>query len=794
MLGTQLGRYRIEEQLGAGGMGVVYRAYDTRLQRDVALKVLREGTVSDDSARRRFRREALALSRLNHPNVATVHDFDSESNVDFLVMELIPGATLAPGRDRMPEAVVLRLGLQLAQGLAAAHSAGVLHRDLKPANVRVTPDARLKILDFGLALLQSPTATMADTATVPANAIVGTLPYMAPEQLEGSTIDERTDVYGAGAVLYELLTGSQPFREQNAARLIHAILREPVPAPSSLNAAVSPGLDLVVLKALDKDPDRRYQSAKELAVDLGRLIGSTESASARALPAPRRQSRRNAALAAALAVAVIAFAFASKHVRGLFDHGRVESIAVLPMQNVPHDATQEYLVDGFMRGLVGKLSHISTLRVTSPFSALQSRKEKKPLSKIGAELGVTKVVQGSVNARGDSVEVALALLDVGTGERLWSRTYVSPRAGLWNAQSAMARDIAGALGIRVSSRDEELLSDEKRVQPAAVESYLKGVYAGFEGKPQEAKSYFESATKLDPTYAPAFAALANNYIQSGWFAQTLPPMQAYPRAKELALKAMSLDDTLSAPHVQLATIKLHHEWDWDGAEAEFKRAIELSPSDAAAHHIYAHHLLALGRLDESVRETRLAAELDPLNPQFATCVGWHCLYARQYDAAVDQCLSIIRDKRAVNLTYYYLGRVYARQGKLDEAIAALQTAVEKSGGWNSILATLGYALARAGKRDEALQVLEKLEERAETRYVSAMDVAVVYAGLNDADHVFEWLDKAFRERSTWLVHIAWDERFLELRSDPRFPALLRRIGLPDSAIRPEAATQAAALK
>jgi len=793
MIGSQLGRYRIEEQLGAGGMGVVYRAYDSRLQRDVALKVLPERSVTDEATRKRFRREALALSRLNHPNIATVHDFDSHGSIDFLVMELIPGATPAATRSGLPEAEVLKLGVQLAHGLAAAHSAGVLHRDLKPANLKVTPDGRLKILDFGLAQLQQPLGTAADTETAPANGVlVGTLPYMAPEQIEGGQVDERTDVYGAGAVLYELLTGRRPFGDASSARLVHSILHEEPPPPRSVNDAISTGVEQIVLKAMDKNPDRRYQSAKELAVDLGRLIGASESARAHALPAPRRQ-RRNIiiALSAAAVVAAIAIALNSPQVRGVFGGSRVESIAVVPLQNATGDPAQEYLVDGVTRGLINELVSISALRVTNPMSVWQYQKKPKALATIGSELGVRKVVQGSVTPEGERLRISLALVDVASGERLWSQTYGAPRREVLATLGDAAKDVAAAAGVRVTAQDEERLRHDKPLDPAAQEAQLRGLYALRDGKGAEAKTYFESAIKADPTFAQPWAALANQYVQAGWFAQTLPPMQAYPKAKELALKAIALDETMAEPHVSLAAIKLHHEWDWDGAEAEFKRAIELAPSNAGAHHIYAHHLLAMGRLDESVHETRRASELDPLNPMFSSCVGWHCLYARQYDEAITQCMKIVRDKRAVALTYYYLGRVYASQGKFDEAIAALETAVEKSGGQNPMLATLGYALGRAGKRDEAMQVLEKLEERAQKRYVSAMDIAVVYAGLNDREKVFEWLDRAFLERSTWLVHVSWDDRFTDFRSDPRFTALLHRIGLPDSAIQPAAATKVA---
>lgn len=777
MIGSTLGRYRLHEQLGAGGMGVVYRAWDDRLEREVALKVLPPGTAVDETTRKRFRKEALALSRLNHPNIATIHDFDSVDEVDFIVMEVITGRNIDNLTTGLTEQEVLKLGLQLAQGLAAAHSAGVLHHDLKPANLRLTPDGRLKILDFGLARLHKGLETF-QSETVPlADRVAGTLPYMAPEQLRGNEVDERTDIYGCGAVLYELLTGRRPFQESNSARLIENILKgEPRP-PTELNDGISSALEQIVLKALDKDPERRYQSAKELAVDLARLAGSTDSV--RSLPQPRSARRRLVASGAVAVLAVLILAgVASRRIRdgvsGLFSPPRIEKVAVLALANESGDPDQTYLADGITRDLISQLGRIPSIRVTSLFSAAQYRKGKKTLPEIARELGVTRVVQGSVARGPDRVRIALELSDAATGQKLWSRSYEPDLRGLVAEETRMVKDIVDEIGVRAGTPHIE-----RAVRPEAHEAFLKGVYENLQGNAGKAKEQFENATKLDPTFAPAWAALANAYVNVGWFEQTIPPMQAYPRAKELAMKALSLDDTSEA-HAALAAVRLHHEWDWDGAEAEFKRALELSPSNATAHHLYAHHLLTVGRLEESVAETRKASDLDPLNPRFASCVGWHCLFARQYSEAVAQCLNVINDKRAVGVTYYYLGRAYGQMGKHAEAIAALQTAVEKSGAPNPMLATLGYALARGGKREEALQVLGKLEERAKSRYVAAIDFAVLYAGLGDADHAFDWLDKAYLERSTWLVHIQWDDRFADLRSDPRFAALVRRIGLPQT--------------
>ena len=769
MIGRTLGHYQVVEQLGAGGMGVVYRARDTRLQRDVALKVLPEGTVADEPTRRRFCKEALALSRLNHPNIATIHDFDSDGGVDFIVMELIPGSTLhdKSATVAMPEEEIARLGIQLADGLAAAHAQGVLHRDLKPANLRRTPDGRLKILDFGLArLLEPPTTGAATDVNTNVHAVAGTLPYMAPEQLKGAPLDPRTDIYGAGAVLYELATGRLPFEGNTSADLIDAILHEEPKPPK-----VSPALQRIILKALDKNRDRRYQSAKELLVDLERLRTGA--------PFPvQRQRFATASIAVGLGIAAIVIAFNRDAILDMVIPAHNETIAVLPLANVSKDPQQDYFVDGMTRELITQLGRVESLRVTGSRSSMQYKKVNAPVPKIGRELNVAKLLTGSVMLVGDRARIDLELLDAHSGRTLWSQSYDQNVRDVLTAQANIAQAVAREVDVRLTSRDKEKLARLRPVDPNAHASYLKAIAAMDANRADEAQREFDRAVSIDPNFAQAWSSYANFLVNRAWFAHDLPPMVAYPKAKEMALKAIALDDSISLAHAMLATVKLHHEWDWAGAEREFKRAIELGPSEGLTHHLYAHYLLTMDRLAESVAETRKAAQLDPMNPAFATCVGWHCLYARQYDDAVTTCMGLINQAKATPATYYYLGRVYARRGHLDQAIPALETAVSKSGSLNSMLATLGYAYGRAGKRAEAEQVLAQLRERAKTKYVAALDIAVVYAGLDDKEQTFDWLDKAYLERSTWLIHIKWDDRFVNMRSDPRFTDLLRRIGLP----------------
>jgi TolB-like protein/DNA-binding winged helix-turn-helix (wHTH) protein/tetratricopeptide (TPR) repeat protein len=457
---------------------------------------------------------------------------------------------------------------------------------------------------------------------------------------------------------------------------------------------------------------------------------------------------------------------------------RSASLAVLFLSPTLPGPDQENLAKGLTFELVKQLWRVESLRVVTNFSEKDHAKSKKPLSAIARELKVASVLSGSAERVGDRVRMRLTLVDARSGNKLWSQSYDSDLSGVLDCESDVARAVARRLDLPLTSGDEERLRPGRSVRPEAHALFLKA-----EGtkKIADYRALLEQSVTLDPNFSMGWSALAMSYVGEAWFSQSESPVVGYRKAKEYALRALAIDDTNSVAHCVLAAVKLHHEWDWPGAEREFRRALEEAPSNGAAHHIYAHYLLTMDRLRESVAESRKATELAPLNAGLATCVGWHCLYARQYDDAVAQCLTLINDEKAGELTYYYLGRVYARQGKLEPAIAALEVAVTKSGGLNAILATLGHVYARAGRRQDAEHVLSILAERGQKGYVAAYDVAVVYAGLGDTDKTFDWLEKAYLERSTWIIHLKWDERFADVRSDPRFESLLRRIGLP----RPE---------
>ena len=761
-------------------MGVVYKAEDTRLGRAVALKFLPAAFARDPQAVERFQREARAVSALNHPHICTLYDIGEHEGQPFIAMELLEGQTLKQRIAARPLAAeqVLKLGTQIADALEAAHAKGIVHRDLKPANIFLTKRDQVKLLDFGLAKLLRPVSeeTLAQTLTE-AGAAPGTLPYMAPEQLRGESVDARADIYGVGCVLYEMATGQRPFPETQGPRLIDSILHEPPTPPSRLNPRIPPGLESIVLKALDKDPERRYQSARELRVDLERLTLPAQAVAA--APARPRLSRRTllgaGATVAGLAVLILLNVGGLRdRVAGLFAPPPVVSIAVLPLANLSGDAAQEYFADGMTEELITHLAQIGALRVTSRTSVMPYKEKKKPLREIARELNVNWVVEGSVRRAGDRVRVTAQLIDARTDQHLWADNFERDLKDVLTLQSEIARAIAREVDVRLSPQEQARLAQARPVNPAAHEAYLRGVTEEDLGKAIE---YFQQAIQLDPQYAPPYAGLARVNYFLGLFG-VLPPKEAFGQMQEQAQKALQLDETLADAHGWLALVKLHYDWDWAGAEQEFRRALELNPSQADVHHDYAHFLMAMNRQEEWVAESQRAVELNPFEPGLNTCLAWHHLYAGQYDQAAAQCQRVLRGEPGYWWALINLAWAHEQQGMYAEAIAQFERSFKEWPDSSLALAGLAHTYARAGRRQEALKLLAQLQEQAKKGFVPAYDLATVYAGLGDAEQAFAWLDKSYQERSAFLVHVRWDPKFAALHSDPRFTELTRRIGLP----------------
>ena len=783
-----LGRYRLTGKIGAGGMGEVYQGQDLRLGREVAIKVLPPGSLQDENARNRFRREAELLCKLNHPNIATVYDFETQGGSDFLVMEYIRGQTLS---DRLcagplPEKDVLRLGLQLADGIAAAHEHGVIHRDLKPGNLRVTPDGWLKILDFGLA--QAINAVGENSATQTATQttdVEGTLRYMAPEQLLGQTIDGRSDIYALGSVLYEMTTGQLPFDDKLTTALVEAILHQPPRPPRQLNSSISPRLEDIILKCMEKEPANRYQSAKELAVDLRRVDPAATTAPVAV--APRRFSQPQIMWAAAIVLAIAATALALANPGDwrtrLFAGSPkpVRTIAVLPLLNLTGDASQEYFADGMTEALTTDLARMETLQVISRSSTMGYKGSKKALPEMAKELHADAIVEGSVQRSGDRVRITAQLVRADTDKHLWAESYERDFHDILALQDDVASSIAKQVQFKLGGPEPLPIAKSKLISPEAYETYLKANSYLDQFDLQKSIDYYNQAIKLAPDYAPTYARMSDAYFFLGFFS-AVPPQQAWGKVKELGLLAVAKDDRLPEGHAALASARLHYDWDFAGAEREFKRALELNPNEANTLHGFAHYLMAMGRMEESAAVSRRAVDLDPVDDGLTDCLCWHRYAARQYDSSIQLAMDVLKRQPDDTWEHVILGWDYEQKHMTEQAVAEFKKAVESAGKDSPmdtfILAGLGHAYALAGNRSDAQGVLQTLLARAKKSYASPFDIALVYTALGDKDAAFAWLDKAMKEHSTWLVYSKWEPRLDPLRSDPRFQDLLRRIGLP----------------
>jgi len=789
MIGQTLGHYRILEKIGAGGMGEVYRARDERLGREVAVKVLPPSLVPDESVRKRLRKEAQALSKLNHPNIEILFELGSKDGAEFLVVEYVPGVTLSDrlAQGPMPEREIARLGVQLANGLAAAHSQGIVHCDLKPSNLRTTPDGRLKILDFGIAkslrvTRESSKHNVTTESTTGGQGVVGTLPYMAPEQLRSEPADARSDLYSAGAVLYEMATGQRAFRDGVAPRLTDAILHQAAVPPRAVNASISPELERIILKCLQKEPENRYQSAAELEVDLRQLatIEVPRSGTAvRRLPIWRRHPGVATALAVVLSAIVVGLSVGRwwEQQASRSGPGRIQSLAVLPLQNFSGDLQKDYFADGMTDQLIADLSQISALRVISRTTMMQYKGTRKPLPQTARELSVDAVIEGSVLSSGNRIRITAQLIQGSTDKHLWAQSYERDGRDVLKLQGDVASAIADEIRIAVTQQERARLTHAPPVIPAAYDAYLKGRYhwhKGTEQERQQARQYFEQAAQIDPNYASAYAGLADYY----WSTDALPPRVAMPQAKQYALKALEIDPTLAEAHTSLGAVRFLGDWNWPEAEGQFKRALELSPGDVEAHRIYSAYLSAMGRGEEALAEARRAQELDPLSIPAQVTAGWTFYYARRYDQAVEQCGKMVDREPDFANAHDCLGLSYLAKKMYEKAIAECQRAVNLSGNDLNRAVGLARAQALAGNQAAARKALNELSARTRRSYVPASLFAQIHLGLGEKKQGLAWLETAYADRDQYLTRLKVEPAFDSVRSDPAFQDLMRRLGLP----------------
>ncbi len=779
LIGQALGHYRIVELIGAGGMGEIYRAHDDRLERDVALKVLAPGTLADDTVRTRFRKEALALSRLNHPNIATVFDFDTDKGIDFLVTELIPGTTLDErvASGPLAEKEILEIAQQLSEGLIAAHQQGIVHRDLKPSNIRLTPEGRLKILDFGLAKRIDRDDELSRTNSDLDAGPSGTLAYMAPEQLKAEKVDGRSDIWGAGTVLYEMATGRRPFFERTASALAGSILHTAPLSPRALRPELSARLERIITKCLEKDPSDRFQTPLELADNLRRLAHVPDGNTTATRILHGRVPRLKVLCITATVLLVAAGAAAVRHVYTV--RTSIQSVAVMPFVNASGDVNSDYIGDAMAEELINELTRLPLLKVTARPTAFTYKGRQVSPEQVGKELGVGAVVFGRVTRSGDQLGVQVDIVNTADGSEIWGAQFHRSLSEMQSIQNEIGVQISTKLRLKLSGSEAMRLGGKTR-NPDAYQSYLRGRFCLSQlipDKLSQCVALFQQAVDLDPDYSQAWAGLADAYTYLGVL-ELKPPAEVANKARLAVAKALQLDETSPEAHTSLGIIKLCFEWDFLGAEAEIRRAMDLSPSDVFSRHFYAHYLEVTASMQRANTEMKKVVALDPLSNMYTADLALEYYFLHQPEKVVEMSKSWAGPNSAEPLAWIALALAYEQMGKNKEAEEIAQRLLAN----DDSAATLGYVgaiLGRVGKREQARKILADLKRRSTAAYVPPFALAMVYFGMGDEAHAYEYLRQSYEQRSSSIVLILLvDPQFDRYRSEPQFMQLARDHGIP----------------
>jgi TolB-like protein/predicted Ser/Thr protein kinase len=769
------GKYKIVEEIGRGGMGIVYKAEDMRLKRTVALKFLPPELTHIPEVKDRFMREAQAAAALDHPNICTVYEFDQAEGKAFISMAYIEGQSLKKKIDSGPLELeeALKIATQVAEGLQEAHKKGIVHRDIKSANIMLTARGQAKVMDFGLARVTGSTLVTQEGTTM------GTVTYMSPEQARGETVDHRTDIWSFGVVLYEMLTGQLPFRGEHEQSIVYAILKEKPKPITDIKAGIPVSIEQVVYRALEKDPDKRYQRIEDLLDDLKSISAGIvpEEIKARLRKAKLRRRKRAILYAGAVGLVIVIAVLALTLFTGRAE--AVDSIAVLPFENLTGDTEKEFFVDVATEELISQLGQISGLRrVISRTTVMNYKETDKTLSEIARELNVDAVVEGSVQQAGDRVRIQVRLVDALPEEQnLWGQTYERAMSDVLVMYSEMARTIADKAQIKLTADELTRLTSVRRVNPEAYNAYLIGKQKESALTPQAfdiALEYYELALKKDPNYAAAHLAVAMTWLYRNQLGYTAP-REAGPKAKAAVLKALELDSTLADGHAAMAWVYFLCEWNWADAEVEWKRAIELNPNFGDS--VYAHFLWVMKRPEEATAQMERALQLDPLNEVAQLHHAWMLQSAGRDDEVIVQVRKLLRTSPQHPMLHQMLSVSFFRKAIYEESLAEMKTMYSCLGD-REVEEALTQGYAQSGYRGAMKRAADLLAARAHQTYVNSIDVAILYSFAGENDQAFEWLEKCLEERNPQMPYVDAYVEFAPLRSDPRFQDILRKMNLP----------------